>query len=328
MKYSIVVPVYNAERYLRRCIESIINQRYREWELLLINDGSIDNSQTIIDEYIDKDSRIKSIYQNNAGPGAARNKALDNICGEYVVFVDADDYIDTEYLSLLEKKTINQADIIFIDVIQVDSKGKLLRDESMSRYMELDKDTLLRSMMTGMIPWGGVRKVIKRNLLDTNGIRYSNLKVGEEAAFSFCSLYYAKSIAFLDDKPVYMYAVHNDSQSNIKMDDPWGGTFEVLKGLLQKMQIYEKYADSLNAFNVSSTVVSIDRITQSYKNKERKKRLKSRIQLYIERRDRNFSIDTSCIPLKAKIFIPFLNSKQAWPIVIASSLRTRRQDDI
>ena len=104
MKYSIVVPVYNAERYLRRCIESIINQRYREWELLLINDGSIDNSQTIIDEYIDKDSRIKSIYQNNAGPGAARNKALDNICGEYVVFVDADDYIDTEYLSLLEKK--------------------------------------------------------------------------------------------------------------------------------------------------------------------------------------------------------------------------------
>lgn len=91
--YSIIVPVYNAEKTLRRCIDSILAQTYPNFELILVDDGSKDSSATIIDEYASKDSRIIPIHQPNGGVSSARNAGLDNAYGDYVVFIDADDYI-------------------------------------------------------------------------------------------------------------------------------------------------------------------------------------------------------------------------------------------
>ena len=107
--YSIIVPVYNAEKTLRRCIDSILAQTYPNFELILVDDGSKDSSATIIDEYAAKDSRIIPIHQPNGGVSSARNAGLDNAYGDYVVFIDADDYITPPYLHEYQR---NSEDLI------------------------------------------------------------------------------------------------------------------------------------------------------------------------------------------------------------------------
>ena len=100
-KVSVLVPIYNAEKYIGRCIESILNQTYKELEIVLIEDGSKDNSLNIIKEYGKKDKRIKIIPIENNGVADARNKAVENATGEYLTFVDSDDYIEKDYIETL-----------------------------------------------------------------------------------------------------------------------------------------------------------------------------------------------------------------------------------
>ncbi|HAS37211.1 MAG TPA: glycosyltransferase family 2 protein, partial [Ruminococcaceae bacterium] len=90
---SIIIPVYNLEKYIKHCLESVVNQTYKELEIICIDDGSTDGSAEIIKSMAENDPRIKYIYQENAGVSAARNKGLDTATGEYVMFVDGDDYI-------------------------------------------------------------------------------------------------------------------------------------------------------------------------------------------------------------------------------------------
>ena len=319
-KFSIIIPVYNSEKYLKRCIESVRNQTYSVWELILVDDGSLDSSWQIINQYCKNDARIIGVHQDNAGPGMARNKGISMASGDYLVFVDSDDYISKDYLELLNPLA-EKNDLVFIDVDQVDLKGTVIRNEKMSVYASLDKDLLLRKMMTGNIPWGGVRKTVRRSLICDNGIGYSNLKIGEEALFSFRTVYAARTIGFLNSKAVYMYEVHQESQSTLKIDDPWGGTIKVLKDYLCESGNYDHFASTINAFNVSSTIVSIDRISNTYCGIERKKKLQDRLRTYKHRNDLNYGIDYAALPLKAKIFVPFLNQSIILPIVAVSILR-------
>ena len=116
---SIIVPVYNAEKYLRRCIDSILSQSFTDFELILIDDGSTDLSPQICDEYASRDNRIKLIYKKNAGVSAARNDGLDIAQGEFITFVDSDDWVDERYLECLYKnKKYNYVIGTFIVSIQ------------------------------------------------------------------------------------------------------------------------------------------------------------------------------------------------------------------
>ena len=99
MKLSIVIPVYNCENYINRCIDSILNQTYKDYELILVNDGSKDNSLKIIREYEKKYDFIHVIDQKNSGPAIARNTGLKNANSPYIMFIDSDDYIDKDYVS-------------------------------------------------------------------------------------------------------------------------------------------------------------------------------------------------------------------------------------
>ena len=102
-KISVIAPVYNVEKYLPRCIDSILAQTFTDFELLLIDDGSKDHSREICDEYAKKDSRIRVFHKENGGVSSARNLGLDNVKGEWITFVDSDDYLKMEFLSNLTK---------------------------------------------------------------------------------------------------------------------------------------------------------------------------------------------------------------------------------
>ena len=157
IKVSVVLPVYNVERYLQQCMDGILGQTLKEIEVICIDDGSADGSLGILREYERRDSRVQVLTGENHGAAAARNRGMERACGEYLIFLDSDDYIDKNYFQLLVAKArIN--DVVFIDVCQIDGKGKLLKEEKMSQYKTWTKDRLIRSQMTGKVQWGGGKK--------------------------------------------------------------------------------------------------------------------------------------------------------------------------
>jgi len=122
---SIIVPVYNVEKYLDYCVESIVNQTYKKLEIILVDDGSNDNSPEKCDLWAEKDSRIKVIHKNNGGVSSARNAGLDVACGEYIGFVDSDDYIDKDmYLCLLNEISKSNAKIACCQSVTVSDQSK------------------------------------------------------------------------------------------------------------------------------------------------------------------------------------------------------------
>ena len=116
---SVIVPVYNSEKYLNRCVDSILNQTYRSIELILVDDGSPDNSGRICDEYAEKDSRVRVIHKANAGVSAARNSGLEVASGDYATFVDSDDYIEPDmYSDMMEKVNQYNCDVVMCDCVK------------------------------------------------------------------------------------------------------------------------------------------------------------------------------------------------------------------
>ena len=128
-KISIIVPVYNVEKYINKCLDSIINQTYKNLEILFIDDGSTDNSGKICDEYAKKDKRIKVFHQPNSGVSAARNKGLDNITGDYVMFVDPDDWIELNTCEiLLNEITKENNDILIFNFYKNYKNGQQVKN--------------------------------------------------------------------------------------------------------------------------------------------------------------------------------------------------------
>lgn len=122
---SIIVPVYNVEKYLDRCVQSILIQSFKRFELILVNDGSTDNSFEICQKYRKKDSRVILISQENKGLSAARNTGLNNAHGDYICFIDSDDFIEKDYLKLLlNNLKSNNADISICEYFSSNEKGK------------------------------------------------------------------------------------------------------------------------------------------------------------------------------------------------------------
>ena len=117
VKISIIMPIYNAEIYLEESVNSILNQNFEDFELICIDDGSTDNSLAILNEISKKDSRLRVISQKNLGAGAARNKGIKESLGEYICFIDSDDYVIPEYLEIAyDNITSNNSDIVFYKI--------------------------------------------------------------------------------------------------------------------------------------------------------------------------------------------------------------------
>ena len=126
---SIIVPIYNVEKYLKKCIDSIINQTYKNLEIILVDDGSPDNCGKICDEYAKKDNRIKVIHKENGGVSSARNVGVENATGEYIGFVDSDDYIEKDmYEVLINNLKKENADISIISNYEV-YKNKIIENK-------------------------------------------------------------------------------------------------------------------------------------------------------------------------------------------------------
>lgn len=209
---SVIVPVYKAESYLRRCVDSILNQPYEPFELLLIDDGSPDGSGEICDRYAQKDRRVHVIHQKNAGVSSARNAGLEHASGEWITFIDADDYLSGDYFSVLKEA---QADILFqgwktfgdyCDYTEPMEEGLLATPEKIRNFLTQHLDTLF--MRT---PWG---KFYRKTLIGTSRFD-TRLIIGEDTVFLFDYLKKCSSIQ-ISRQAEYMYLLRfNDRRRDM-----------------------------------------------------------------------------------------------------------------
>lgn len=143
-KLSVIIPIYNAEKYLHRCIKSILNQTYTNIEIILVNDGSKDNSAKICEEYAKKNKNIIYVSKQNEGPGPARNKGIEIATGDFIGFVDSDDFIYKEmYFEMLREAVKNDADVVQCGYFKADEMGNILNEKSFTDKVLYIEDQLL-----------------------------------------------------------------------------------------------------------------------------------------------------------------------------------------
>lgn len=317
---SVVVPVYNAEKYLMRCVDSILSQTYKDFELIMVDDGSMDSSGAMCDIIASQDSRVKVIHQQNAGAGAARNAGLATAEGDYVVFIDADDYVDIKYFELL---AIHDEDVVFIDVRQADDFGTVLKEEYMSRYINMDRDKVLRSTMAGKIMWGGVRKCIKLSLINKYNVKYSSNQVGEEALYTYQVLLNAATIGFIQ-YPVYYYIQRSDSLSHIRINCyPLQGVANALEKHVRETGMWKRYGNTVNSFHMYATAVTADRLATNHTLKQYLQLIRDCVDGLEKTMDTSVGVDYENMSAKTRIMSILITNRLFRLIWVISRFRQK-----
>ena len=183
---SIIVPVYNIEKYLPRCIDSILDQTYKNWEAIFVNDGSTDNSLKILEEYKKRDERIKIIDKKNAGSGAARNDGIENSRGEYVAFLDSDDWYEKNFLEkLYNNLTENNSDVAMCNPKM--TYDDISKNKKINTYffneIELNKTPeKILGILAMPVVWN---KLYKKDIIVKNKIKFPNYSFCEDVEFLY-----------------------------------------------------------------------------------------------------------------------------------------------
>lgn len=200
---SVIVPVYKVEKYLRRCVDSILAQTYTNFELLFIDDGSPDNSGKICDEYAARDPRVRVFHKPNGGVSSARNLGLDNARGEWIVFVDSDDWVTEDYLADLMRDP--NADLRLNGFECIGREGECIREFPDACCTE-PKDVVDSLLKFGAINFRNPYcKRFNKDLIKTHSIRFDEfIKCGEDTVFVYEYLQYADSIS-LSSAVCYKY---------------------------------------------------------------------------------------------------------------------------
>lgn len=253
IRYSVIIPVYNAENTLRRCVDSILNQAYSDVEVILVNDGSPDSSGAICEEYRDQYSCVVYIDKPNGGVSTARNAGLDAAVGEYVLFVDSDDYVSEDYFRTMDNLTADRQDdlVVFSHTV---TDGKHLQpkiaEPFQSTRAEESVPMFSRMLYTKAInqPWD---KRYIRKIIEDNHIRFpENLYIGEDKCFN---LQYAMhcSSCLISSELLYYVSVENDQSLSRKIRPDIYQQFEMVDAkvqqIIQEAEIPEHYRKQYRA---------------------------------------------------------------------------------
>ena len=234
MNFSIVIPVYNVEKYIEKCIESVINQTYKDFEVIIVNDGSKDNSQKIIDKYVKNDKRIKSYIKENGGLSDARNFGVTKTNGEYLVFLDSDDYLE---LDLLEK--VNEVvetkkyDIVRFLLNLVSENKELIKKESVYDIGEITFEQILKYEYVET----AYSNIYNAKFFKEKNYKYEKGRIHEDYGLTPLILAQAKSIYLLNMHGLnYLQregSIVNGAEKNVKRVN-------------DKIYLYDKMLENIN----------------------------------------------------------------------------------
>lgn len=207
---SVIIPVYNKENYIHKCLDSVLNQSYSNLEIVLVDDGSKDNSGQILDDYAKKDSRIKVFYIKNGGVYAARNFGLGKSIGDYVTFIDADDTIENNYVeTLFCELQKNDCDIAQCNYSNVHNEVKTPVGETGEVLVQSSEEAIAYIMQGKKYVVGLWPKLYKKKLF-INIPHCENIKVNEDYLVNFIAFQNAEKTVFID-LPLYNYYCNDDS---------------------------------------------------------------------------------------------------------------------
>lgn len=251
---SIIVPVYNSSKYLDRCIQSILSQSFTDFEILLINDGSTDNSGVICKKYACQDSRIKFYDKINEGVSATRQFGIDHSTGVYSTQIDSDDWIDKHYLKDMYETAIKtNADLVYAPFI----KEYPHRSEKVSMYKTNNAENFLKGILKAQA-WGSLcNKLLKIDIIKENQIKFpTQIKMWEDLVFICKYLLFSKRIIYCK-KNFYHYTQYNNNSlcSSIYSYDVVKHTLAAvtdLQNFYKKNNSYQKFKFSLNILKLFS----------------------------------------------------------------------------
>ncbi len=240
-KVSVIIPVYNAAPYLRKCVDSVLAQTLDDIEIILVDDGSTDGSSAICDSYLPREN-ITVIHQKNQGASAARNIALRIAKGEYTGFVDADDYIEKDmYASLYQLAKQEDLDIVFGNYSIVEGNVKKPNSAYMPESVVLKKkdiEQLICGKESSRILWFAVKSIFRRDLLAENRIAFREGMLGEDTVFDLEALLCSNTVCFIN-KSFYNYVQTPNSQIRVRFKK------DLIKKLnnnyLAKKELFEKH---------------------------------------------------------------------------------------
>lgn len=243
---SVIVPVYNVEMYLERCLKSIINQTYKSLQIILIDDGSTDRSGKICDKYAKVDSRIFVIHQKNSGVSSARNKALKLVKGKYISFIDADDMLlNNMYEIMINDIQENNANISVCGVENISEKNKTINFSKLKENKICNKDEFLEDMITEKVTSSLWNKLFKTS--NTRNIFFNeNRRVGEDLEWIINFLNKNNNIKIIYNKEIlYRYLIRQNSATKKLNDKQANDILEVNYSILKLYENKNSKIESL-----------------------------------------------------------------------------------
>ena len=211
---SIIIPVYNAKKYLEKCLLSIISQTYKNFEIILVDDGSTDKSFEVCQEFANKDKRITVVTQTNSGASSARNRGIEIAKGEWITFIDADDYVEKNYLECLYKNIENEKTLIIQGLKQVNINGEEIKKIEFKETV-LNGSEIQKAFDENEIFEYGytVAKLYHREIINKHNIRFNKqISYSEDMLFMLEYILYSSTIKFIEGANYY-YITDNSNLS-------------------------------------------------------------------------------------------------------------------
>lgn len=275
-KVSVIIPVYNTERHLPECLEAVLNQTLKDIEIIIVDDGSTDNSLAIAREYAKNDNRIQVLEQENCNAGAARNLGLAHSTGEYLSFLDSDDFFDPRMLEKAYEACISQeADVaVFRTRHYIEDEGiyrdtpwtvksQLLPDTPIFKFDEIKENAFFAILG---YTWD---KLFKRSLIESNDILFQSQPVFNDAYFTYSALMVASRIVFLDEVLVTQRKRTSKDSISDRRSSYWTCSYTLLKGLKERIDshgLFDQYGRDF--INYAIHMLLLDLKTKSGGNRD------------------------------------------------------------
>lgn len=288
-KISVIVPIYNVEKYLEKCIDSIINQTYSNLEIILVNDGSVDNSKNICDQYAISDKRIKVIHKENGGLSDARNYGLNIATGDYVSFIDSDDYIHPMFYEILLKMIEeNEGDIAQCNLMKYYENNNITNNNDIDFHKQphiLSNIQALDYLTSDLNYIIVCNKLYKKGLFDK--VRFPKGKLHEDEYITYKVLFKSKKV-IVTSIPLYYYLQRTDSITGQKFNLK---KLDALDAFIEQISFYKE--KNLNAirnktiyrFESNLRILMMQVLDSDIEKKEKDKIFSQLVDIYRENRN-------------------------------------------
>lgn len=255
IKVSLIIPVYNVENYIEKCLSSVVNQTLQGIEIILVNDGSTDQSMDIVNIFENEHSNIRIINKENGGLSSARNSGLKIATGKYIAFLDSDDYIDETMLEKMYKRAVERdLDIVSCNLTKVDPDQEILGEEKnvLDYSHTYNKYDVISEYLLNNIPAYAWNKMYRKSLFDKYKITYPEGKLYEDIPTTFELLFRSNRIGFIDES-LYLYVQRADAITKVpsfKAGRDIISTIDAIKSSLHLNELYYKYEEVFQNFSL------------------------------------------------------------------------------